>query len=195
MRLDELKMDSNMEPELAKDFTSAIDSQSDIAAFLRKKKWKVVGHGAYSIVLDKPGTNYVIKINKYSDIAFHKFAKLCHKYKNPHFPVISSARKLTEGSGAKYMYLIEKLTPITDPFLEDFMLRVVKFYDAKVPMKYLTWKMNDVQKTYLEDNPKLLEAIEILHENMGKMLSDAYPQNCMMRGDTLVVIDPYVTNN
>lgn len=197
MTLNEITRNRNLEPHVVNDIRGLHDSipeasSQEVEEFFKDKGWKIVGQGAYSIVLDKPNSKFVIKANLKPDPGFSQFALICHKYNNPHFPVISEVRQIKVGNIILYIYMIEKLRK---PSENDYIVDEVAHYsenaitfDESVENYYDN--MESIVSDYFKKRPKLVEAINIISKNKKFFRVDMHPDNFMMRGKTVVITDP-----
>ena len=174
-----------------------------------KRLTKNVGiETAYALVFYKPGQKSVLKLFDNDDYAYLAFVEMARKHQdNPHFPKFSKGVVDIPGS-SYYAVKTELLQEIhADVTL---VLRFIKAHLTRNPPAYaklvlsqkihdrdaLTEAINEFMVGYAEwakSNPKLVEACEILDQTFGDangIRFDLHHENIMMRGDTMVFIDP-----
>jgi len=162
--------------------------QSDVRAILHQTGWKPIGHGACSSVCENERYPYLLKLNRFQDNAFAKFAVLCRQHKdNPHFPVIGNAKPIHIGDTRYVAYMIEKLQELSDRGLAGEILRTAEKLIKNPSMS------NELN---LEDS--LFEAIKLTvrHGLSIRAKIDLHSENVMQRSDgTVVIVDPWVFPN
>jgi len=177
------------------------ESTKSLANFFKKKGWNVLGKGAFSIVLDKPGSDFVIKVSPHNDKGFNRYVLTINHIKNPHFPKITSGRRIQIGNRAYYIYIIEKLKPLPKTKLLKMVTEYL-LYTAKQQDPYKTFygrnkNMEDAVLDFLQTQPELERAAEEIAytsaDVKGNFLIDLHHGNFMQREDgTIVITDPYV---
>ena len=181
------------------------DTAEEVSEVLKKYGYKRLGNeSAYGMVFHKTGENSVLKLFSKRDKAYAAFVSLAIQHKsNPHFPRF--ARKVFEIKGTQYdavktELLTESVYPTT---LASDMLKL-RSYNTKADFEddiYLkaSWyncteqELKDKYKKWIEDNKELIEAFDIVKNFVAKskgIALDIHSGNFMMRGDTVVIIDP-----
>lgn len=199
-RIDELNLDGykhikNNDWELPKNLIS----------WLQERDFEEIGKGLASIVFSSKTENFVVKINKgYIDSGYINFVEFCGKNKgNKHLPKLGKIKKYDDW----YIIFIEKLQPVTNEFFfsfnfYEFLNKLVDFYQYVRPdnftfdqilnsvinsFKEHPIKIDDQIRNQLNDIVKLLFEFK---KKYGYSKLDLHCNNFMMRGDTIVVIDP-----
>jgi len=222
MVLHEFVRDRLMEPEVAHTITSwnkehshqypkntnQMDQQNDItreiADYFENRGWNVLGRGVFSVVLDKPNTNFVIKVSATNDKGFNKFVLLTHKSNNPHFPKITNLRRMSIDGRVFFIYLIEKLENVSykmHPLLHTLKY-LAKGYSLEKSLPLFRPETCAEIKKYLDEHPELVEACNQVYENNSTINTksitrvDLHSHNFMQRKDgTIVITDPLVDVN
>lgn len=142
-----------------------------------------VGQGFFAKVMGKESSNTVLKLFNASDKAYINFIKLVKAHTNVHFPVFRG-----------------KLMKVTDKYYAVRMERLRKNDDFRTAHRirdYLSDPKDEhnIQKIENLDQPKLTEALDIIIEDMKLhgYVQDMGVNNICWRGDTVVIIDPYVS--
>jgi hypothetical protein len=146
--------------------------------------------GWYSTVFSKPGENYVLKVNKREDHPYAWFAFLTRKFPNPHFPKIGNAKFINIGKERYRVYAIEKL----QPFKEHWDARSIAAF-----CKVTVTEKEDLQTTLKyakrfdlgDQEESLITACDILRKYNQGYYVDIHTNNIMLRGETIVIIDPF----
>ncbi|CAM6054481.1 unnamed protein product [Sphagnum tenellum] len=144
---------------------------------------------AYAMIFAKPSENSVLKLYKKEDTAFTAFVAFCRENNNQHFPKFSRnsiAIKDTEYNAVRTERLKEgspgQLKEVAKYF-KDYCRYSPKEYDED----FVHWA---------EANASLMAAFKLLTDRFdrsifaGKLYFDLHSQNMMMRGNTVVIIDP-----
>ena len=155
--------------------------------------WAKIGDGYYATVYGKSGTSYVLKVFE-RDSAYVDFLKMIAQHPNPHFPKIRGRLRVTEAYHAVRM---EKLFQIPQYGVGEEKVNVNGMMSAYLIDK--SYRLNYFQKKnlvffneYIKENPRLIEALDLIHDNLLDHHSlDLNKDNVMQRGDgTPVIIDP-----
>jgi len=86
---------------------------SEIASWLRERKFKRIGRGMYSIAYARPNSDKVVKFSKINDFCYLKFAKFVKGKRSKHLPRIYDLVEYTDKKGEKlFVTVLEKLKPI-----------------------------------------------------------------------------------
>jgi hypothetical protein len=181
---------------------------------LKKLGWEKLDNGGFSYVFENPKKSYVLKINTYEDKGYDKFVQLIKRCRNKHFPRISDRKEMHfdspmyENGLTYYVYLIEKLKPIPEPYDQNFSSIIASIIDIyrwqdnpnnKLMLEILQqeYDTDDYAGVYLfiKEHPSLVIAAKILGikaQDWGVGI-DMHAKNIMQRSDgTIVIIDPYV---
>lgn len=198
-----------------KQYRNLTDLESDDAVqkFMDAGGYKKLGSGAFATVYEKDGT--AIKFWK-TDGGYEAFIDFCLKNKSEHLPkFLSKIKKIKHPNGDRFSYIkMEKLTPVQDKtvvygvraydlssnFTSWFdnaskkisdgsnMSAIALYMETRVEKKYPNLTENDVDKIigFLE------LALRIhLEADYDKVYPDMHYENVMLRGQTLVITDPF----
>lgn len=148
-----------------------------------------------------------MKINRKYDRAYAWFILLTKKFPNLHFPKIENAKILRYNGEKYYVFLIEKLIPVTLSDLKienkiiarncfDSLNKIVKNPNKSIEDLNLNLDGRPTLKNLLEGNKSLIEALRTIGKNSHGYMIDIHMQNIMKRKDgTLVIIDPLADKN
>jgi len=85
----------------------------EIAAWLKKRNFKKIGSGAFSVAYARARSDKVVKFSKYEDYCWLKFAKFVKGTRSRHLPQIFDLVEYESASGEKlFVTVLEKLTPV-----------------------------------------------------------------------------------
>lgn len=174
-----------------------ISRKSDARRELQAHGFKKIGNeSSYGYVFAHPGLNYVLKVFE-KDKGYEAFYKCVSQHQdNPHFPKFRG--KMMQVVPNIYAIRMEKLKEIPGNY--DFPL----YAFCKFARYYLRDEYNrdsyDLMQPYLKENyPLLFDALIILKnahlENINDIMIDMHDKNIMLRGNTLVIIDPFANWN
>lgn len=179
---------------------------ANLIQWLQDKNFTKLGRGIASEVWSSNTENFVVKLNRgYIDKGYIDFVDFCESYKrNKHLPKLGKLKKYEDW----YIIFIEKLEPYNPSFLQvndtwDFFDRLLKNYQYVRPDNFTfeeiftaTWKKYSTNSDKELDESKINQIEEIVKlmfefkNNYGYGSLDLHEGNIMMRGDTIVVIDP-----
>ena len=202
-----LKPDTINELQITKDLKNRFASPKEILA---KYGWNVLGYGADGAVAENPNEKYVLKLfstdSKYTD--FVKYIAQPHQ-NNPHLPKISKAIKQIPGTAFSYIGM-EKLQKISSKELvgkffpemcvlkidaERYNMSFAMSYDFTFSDQYRQVKLhgNDIWNKIRKPDDAWFSLSEMLYSfaRKEKLNIDLHDDNFMLRGNTLVIIDPY----
>lgn len=138
----------------------------NLPTYFERYGFKLLGAGKYASVFGNPKYPFVIKVFM-KDAAFLKWMQFCKDNPtNPYCPKIKG--KISKLSDLFFAVRIEKLTPTK-----------MEAYD----------RFNQALKSGKSDDKSLQDVVDYLNSN--KNLLDIHSENVMMRGEQLVVIDPF----
>jgi hypothetical protein len=190
------------------DFRKDVAGRGENSAEKKLTNWgyEKVGSGTYADVYTKPGTDKVLKVFDDEDRGYLQFIRFIKKNPNPHYPVFLS--KLTKVSDWIYAIRIEKLTPIGGNYhgaskqdLSETLRRMTRFnnWDEMIADAAAREGENnqpeiiELLKYFQKTQPGLLDAVRLLYSNAKKKTDvDLHDENIMLRGDTIVISDPWV---
>jgi hypothetical protein len=189
------------------DEISRPDHMGAAKEILNRAGWDVFStDGAFSNIYEKPGVDYILKIYASIDTAYEQFIHMVKQNPNPHFPrIIGSPIKVLKNDVVGYNAVrLEKLTPWWGK-IENIGVKIdlIKTYingrDDIWPDKInnFAWDRFVTAKNYMTIHPELGTAVDLIMELMSrpKIRLDLHGDNVMMRGDTLVIIDPVAPSN
>jgi len=200
-RLDELYIPSSIE---------------EAGEILKKYGYRRIGQDSYyGMVFHKKGEKSVLKLFTKQDHAYREFVSIAIRHRdNPHFPRFSrqvvqikgteydaiKTELLSEGNKKEKAIVCHMFFIMHTIFAKgkyDFNSKLKSHVGAKTPEEYEAF-----YKKWVADNPSLTEAFDIILFNFidnEKARIDIHEDNLMMRGNTVVIIDPvgatdYVNN-
>lgn len=164
-------------------------TRKDVDAVLRKAGYKRLGYGAYGAVYQKSGSNYVLKIFDSNDRAYLDFIDFSKRHSNnPHFPKFFG--KVVKVTHRYYAVKVELLSPYKGDSTHFREYIKNRDYAIKKPESLIAEIVNDALDE-LSNYPSLLQACDLLIDEFGKKHRfDIKDENIMMRGDTIVFVDP-----
>lgn len=175
---------TNMRQLMELTFPSTIQDAGEI---LKKYGYKRIGvtGTAYARVYHKEGENSVLKLYDSNDYAFTKFVNFCIQHPNEHLPKFG--KRSIEIPGTEYHAVRME------------MLKEGKYYDLTEAAKIFSYMAGS---GYYDDedfldwkgsNHTLFLAFRMLinaFSGDSTVQFDLHANNFMMRGDTIVIIDP-----
>jgi hypothetical protein len=175
MRYKEIITESSSLSEIARPKTRV---QAD--AVLRDAGYTRLGKGHFGAVYQKSGKPYVLKVFTAKDYAYKNFINLVKAFPNEHFP--------------KFIGKIINVTP------DICAIRMEPLSEFKVDpsRKYLLYMINDYlaygkdESEYMEYHPKMKQACDLIRLHLSDFSIDVSQNNVMMRGKTLIFVDPVV---
>jgi hypothetical protein len=175
---------------------------------LKKLGWNQFGNGAFSLVFSNPKKNYVLKLTLVSDPGYDAYVQLILSHPNKYFPHISDLKTI-DVDGKKFgIYLIEKLTEMTNPWNDIYSLILRTMMGGDQRMKGILTLQNtpaprSLQYTQAQweqvldkiaENDEFMTAIQLVSTwyNKRMLRIDMHQGNIMQRKDgTVVITDPY----
>jgi len=146
----------------------SIDDAGDI---LMQAGYQEIGIGAYSNVYHKPGEQFVLKLFKSADIAFRHYLDLITKVSNPHFPVVKG--RPIQITPEYYGVRMELLQPMP--------------LNTEQQFQQIDWDHPENVPGTLGQALQLIQ--QYVFSNSG-VVPDINISNVMLRGNTMVIIDP-----
>lgn len=180
---------------------------------LRNAGYRSMGTGVSGRVFNKPGADHVLKLFNITDVAYTNFVNLAQRSNNVHFPKFKG--KLIKVNDEYNAVQMEKLMPVPDTSGSYFPSCFVKsppyksYEVAKMLDRYLRMLVGrpayygDPTETIVEkrlnelerDQPGITEACNLIASIVdGDVDIDLHSFNMMLRGNTLVITDPIVSN-
>lgn len=165
------------------------ETQKDADEILRNAGYKRVAHGAFGAVYEKG--DKVIKTFSSIDTSYLKFIKMVkNSNNNPHFPMFfGDPIKITDGY---YAVKQENLKPYRGDatainYYIRYLMDMLDGEDNYTPNFY-----EEVEEI-MQDYPRFKEACQMIAKmihNDDNMMNDVYDRNLMVRGSTIVFVDP-----
>lgn len=186
------------------DFRKDLQGRGENSAEKKLTNWgyEKAASGTFADVYTKPGTNKVLKVFD-DDRGYLQFIRFVKKNPSQHYPVFLS--KLVKVSPWINAIRIEKLTPIGRNYRgvskEDIseIIRRMSWYDnwdemiADTTKRQGTKEIIELLKYFQKTQPGLLDAVRLLFSNTKKKTDvDLHDDNMMLRGNTIVISDPWV---
>lgn len=169
--------------------TSTIDKMTLETAvhLLMKKGYRVLGNGTYAKVLHKKGSPYAVKLFSKYDRGYARFYEYCKKnwQIDPHLPRVYGIGKYLSKFVAVRIEVLSEDTP--DGFEELAQMLQLYSEDPDFIKPRYAENLADVEK----QQPGILATIDNLR-SIPNVSWDLHDQNVMMRGDTMVITDPFV---
>lgn len=168
---------------------------------LQDAGYEHMGAGNFAEVYAKPGADHVIKLFGFSDLAYPKFVRLAQSTSNPHFPKFRG--KMMKVTKDYYAVRMEKLNPIPEGAMAYSGINMSSANLGYAMNDYVRLKKGlgnnytppDKIKTIMEEleisQPGITEACDFI-AGMTDAYPDIHKNNLMLRGKTLVIIDPVV---
>jgi hypothetical protein len=182
---------------------SGVFDTAGVISAARDSGLTVIGEGFYSLVIRNPTMPGVIKINKRPDDPWHHYARYSMDHSDN--PMVPKVYELFQNeSGTKAVAWMEELSRAkieTSIGMHKVVSAVgspefSKTYpDAKTAKKkikdYLTkWFAIDYGGSYNDGDLARIVSWMAEVSKTGHFCSDCHPNNWMLRGDQLVLIDP-----
>ena len=153
----------------------------DFVEYMESKGFKCLGEGEYGAVFTAPQFNgkYVLKV--FHDPKYLAFVNYCMKNPgNPHLPNFYG--KLMRLSPKINMVRIEVLKRVDDTLYNETVVPAIT--------KIKGYQVDPEEFAKVE--PSLMRTLEVLDQHMPVHTNlDLHRKNFMMRGSTVVIIDPY----
>lgn len=149
--------------------------------------YELIGDGSFARLFHKAGARYVLKLFSTHDEPYLAFIKLIRESNNIHFPKIFG--KVVQVTPHYYALRMEQLTPIGSDWKDVAMVR--KYIRAFEARRKPGQQIAPEVEAFMQARPQLKDACDLINRNLiGRFFCDISPANVMMRGDTLVIIDP-----
>lgn len=169
------------------------ESSNGITQALKQYGYGPVGGGAFGKVYQKEGQSTVLKVFLASDTGYLKFLKFCAQYgPSKHLPKFyGRLLNLEKYVGYPVMAIrMEKLTHVSHPGISDSMWKVIDSIQSLwgMSLEYFQEELVDYA------GPELVAVIYALERGIkGDQVDrfDLHGGNYMMRGQDVVIIDPY----
>lgn len=189
MRISDLLEDFYMLDEITRPA-----NMSDAKEILIKAGYDLVGSGLYANVFIRPGEDSVLKLFNAEDNAYIAFYNLVRNNNNTHFPKFKG--RLMKITGWYYAARIEKLEPLPPSFHGYNTFALMLTIHALLNNRLNNRKISNTERQMVEFirnyQPGFLEALQYLHKTLGQQHRlDIHPGNVMLRGDTMVITDPF----
>lgn len=154
-------------------------------------KYKVLNSGAYSVVFDI-GSGVARKVGVNLEDPWLDFAELAIDEPSIHFPTIYSIEYFDDGYIAT-MEKLDSIPPNKDTLVENFTDYANGFLSEK---EYF----NAIKRENIHNGKSIVQAVDLLKqeildlqedETLPCYVFDMHYSNVMMRGEKLVIIDPF----
>jgi len=153
--------------------------------------WEILGHGSYADVYHKDGMQYVLKVFC-KDNAYLDFIKLVLNNTNEHFPKFYG--KLIKVTPKYYAIRMEKLEKFSNNSLVETIWDYLYFRNPNYPITDNILKdKNYIKSTNIMNEPEnstLKQALDLIIPLTEYHGTDIKNDNIMLRGNTVVLIDP-----
>lgn len=166
-------------------------ANENIERWMREKGFKPLGEGGYGIVFSDGRSRVVAKIMR-EDPCWMAFAEYCRKNRsNPHLPKIGKTMPVSKMG--VYVTFIEALDPLP-PEKYDFDLKA--FLNLRIRYRipsmaaYPIGRIKLAASEFETNHPLLAETLEEVTKLGTNCAVDLHDENFMMRGNTIVIIDP-----
>lgn len=195
MRISELLNEDQQLDEITR--PSSLEAATKI---LYNAGYEQIGEGYYGEVFAKPGDKYALKLFDYRDASYRRFLNVAMSDANPHFPKFRG--NLIKVASEYYAIRMEMLSYLTHsgPGWSDRteLCRALSQYiiacwnkdnpdsasEIKNPSSY------DID-TIEKHQPGIKHACQSIASILRRVNElDLHSDNVMMRGDTIVIIDP-----
>jgi hypothetical protein len=172
---------------------SVPDSRKAAVRRLWDAGYQYMGDGAFASVYAREGDPFVLKLFDNIDTAFPAFVALAMAHQaNLHFPRYRGRlMRVAPGYSAVRM---ERLTPYH--YDSSMIGRYMRHRDhlpppgQRDPNSYTQMQWEDAEE-FMEGEPTLKEACDLIIDHLGTQYRiDISDNNLMMRGRTVVIIDP-----
>lgn len=157
----------------------------DFLNILKTRGYTPLGNGAFGIAFKSPHLDYVIKIFK-NDAAYLAFVEYCLTRSSPHLPKFRG--KPLSIDGEHFLVRMEMLTPYNqgNKLLLDIS-RMCEFFENGGSPSTIK---SPIDKNIYRKHKSLFDVCYDLFKNT-QYTYDIHEGNLMMRGDTIVIVDPY----
>jgi hypothetical protein len=180
---------------------------------MRDHGWNILGTGFEATVAEKPGMPYVLKVFPRNS-KYVQFVQFCQQ--NPHNPYLPRfSRYVRPVPHTTFAYVrMEKLKPVNERRLmntyAEYMCAVDQVFRSqdRSPVFWnhamSRWDLDELpeKQGYADvascaaEAPTTwthtIEALILLMQSEGMKQFDLHPDNMMLRGNTLVITDPFV---
>lgn len=160
---------------------------------LKQRGYEKLGKGAYASIWAKPGENTIVKLFDNDDVPYQKYISLISSNPNDHFPKLKG--KIVKINSKYNAIRMEKLEPISDSDFMKLGLGPVYHYLNYLKDPNISPLSDENKQDVLtkidqleSDQPGIKKAFEILAKNFKSF--DIKPDNFMLRGNIIVIIDP-----
>lgn len=181
----------------AKSLIGARNTPGSVGHLLVQKGFSPLGRGSYGEVYLPPGKDYVLKLIEADDTAYLEFIRNAKSSGNIHFPrVIGAPVRVAKFVNAVRLEPLQKWNRTGSD--EDEALVWFTWAAQRPDWRDLLEKPNmerhrRIVGELLQRNPGLEAAMSLLRKwKKPEYDWDLHPNNIMMRGNTPVIIDPWM---
>lgn len=154
---------------------------------LDRAGWEIIGSGSFGSVYEKDGVPYVLKLYDADDDAYKAFLSLVQRHPNPHFPkLVGKPMRVSPGFYGVRMEKLGQYHGMPDLFAHYLRYRDVDDLPAD---GWAASRLGDAEELFYE-KPDLKVALDLIHTLTPPYQLDITPHNIMVRGTTVVFIDP-----
>ena len=161
---------------------------TDVWAFFKQRGFNYEGQGSFGVVMSHPKLNYVVKIFDAADKGYPAFLKFVESYgPSEYLPkFIGKPMKISDKMYALRMEKLSKDTPPEWPGSDDYRSLAAVMTSPRHEDGIAIAKYHNP-----DDLVDLVQAMSVYAEK-HRLANDLKMDNIMMRGNTPVIIDPYV---
>lgn len=175
-------------PELKND--KGLVVRRRLERYLRDRGFEHLGDGEYSMVFTQPGTPYALKI--YSDACYDGFIKYCKANSSNAFLPRFKGQSLRL-LGDYRMVRMELLAPMGNPHTEGGRWTEYRERFRLMTLVSIASNPGDYEIDLTPEQQQLLTTLEDIVRGQGACSIDLHAGNWMLRGDQLVISDPYAS--
>jgi hypothetical protein len=159
---------------------------------LRDSGYRRLASGSFGAVYQKEGGAYVLKVFSALDKAYHAFVELAKTNQdNPHFPKIFG--KVVKVTPDYHAVRMEPLEPYkNDPHTLSIYMNYRDQIHQFSPQTFTRMSFEDALENF-HDQPALKQACDLIVDHLSAFTLDIKQDNIMVRGKTLVFVDPVST--
>lgn len=175
------------------------DDHSSLTRLLFSRGWQEIGMGYYASVYSKQGLNYVLKVFE-QDSAYLAFLNMIKNNPNPHFPKIIGKIRIGDpwGENTYRAVRMEKLYELRTVEVDGLRVSITGMCTAYLQARKGTNKLSqgglrdlELANLYLEDKPTMVEALDLICDQLLRKYSLDLGNDIMQRRDgTPVFVDP-----
>lgn len=177
-------------------------TRADAQEILAYAGYERIGYGGFADVYRNRNAPYVLKLFSAQDKAYLSYLAIVKNHPSPHFPkMIGKLIKVTPQYYAVRLEPLNKLRETSNMYHIVSLARLyVSNHDVEIPTDYhpsSQWFVDHLieARKYMDENPLMKEACDIIGGLIPPYKLDMDVPNCMLRGSTLVFVDPIFDPN